>query len=173
MLDVRTADHNAPAGFVVGQAVPLSARASLDAYCCVFAMASLSGTLMVSPCWILQKSAAMEPVGKMSERKSACASDSPAGTLIGPTPHASKGHMQILGLPAWVSAKEERVAEQPSGRMAALATGVVAPFAEEALAAGNRERHNHTVADLKLGVIRADLDHLAHGLVTDDSPFQE
>ena len=53
-------------------------------------------------------------------------------------------------------------------RVGALATGIVASLAEEAFAAGDGERHNHTVADLELGVAGADLDHLAHGLVTDD-----
>ena len=39
----------------------------------------------VSPPFSPQKSAAMKPVGKMSERNSACSSDSPFSILIGPT----------------------------------------------------------------------------------------
>ena len=39
----------------------------------------------VSPPFKLQKSAAIKPVGKMSDRKRTCSSPSPCGTLIGPT----------------------------------------------------------------------------------------
>jgi hypothetical protein len=42
-------------------------------------------TATVSPGWMLQLSAAMYPVGKMSDRKRTCSSDSVEGTFKGPT----------------------------------------------------------------------------------------
>ena len=90
------------------------------------------------------------------------------------------GHPQIFGLAAGVAAEKMRVTEQAGGRIApelrgifmigvgALAARIEAVAAEEALAAGDRERHDDAVADLQLLVLGPDLDHLAHGLMAED-----
>jgi hypothetical protein len=51
--------------------------------------------------------------------------------------------------------------------VAALAAGIKAALAEEAFAAGDGEGHHDTIADLKLVVVAADLDDLAHGLMAE------
>jgi hypothetical protein len=48
-----------------------------------------------------------------------------------------------------------------------LAAGKVAALTEEALTAGDGERHDHAIALAQFGVFRADLDHLAHRLMAE------
>ena len=81
---------------------------------------------------------------------------------MGPT--VGVGHPHIFGLAAVVAAGGVRVAEDAAhGR--GLGVGFVAVaeqalLAEQALAAGNVERHQHMVAHFKLGYLGADfLDH--------------
>ena len=90
------------------------------------------------------------------------------------------GHARVLGLAARVAAHHVRVAEQARARKAVdlllhpgVRVGVVARReqaapAEEAVAAGDGERHDHAVADLQVRHRLADLDHLAHELVAED-----
>src|SRR5437879_1265541 len=51
-----------------------------------------------------------------------------------------------------------------------FAAGKEATLAEEAFAAGDGERHHHPVSYLQLFVVLADLDDLAHRLVTEHVP---
>ena len=89
-------------------------------------------------------------------------------------------HPQIFRLTAGITAQQMRIAEQTSGRIAPqllslveVAVRPVAPrekttLAKEALAAGNSERDNDTVADLQFAGVGADLYHFSHRLVADD-----
>ena len=90
------------------------------------------------------------------------------------------GHAQVLRLATGIAAEHVGIAEQAGRRMSpqllghlvirvrALAARKEALLAEEALAAGDRERHHDAVADFELLVFGADLDHLAHGLMAED-----
>src|ERR1051325_8671091 len=89
-------------------------------------------------------------------------------------------HAHVLRLPALVAAVEMRVAEEPRARVPVellehrgVRVRVVAErpqlaLAEEAVAARDRERHDHAIAALQGRRPRADLDHLAHELVPED-----
>ena len=89
-------------------------------------------------------------------------------------------HAQIFGLAAAVAAEHVAEAEQAGGRMAhrldrhlgigvgAIAAGEQALLAEPALAAADRERDDDAVADLEIGHLGAELDHLAHILMAQD-----
>ena len=92
-----------------------------------------------------------------------------------------KGNAEIFGLPARIAAGQMRVAEQACGRVAeylvseillavgGLAHREIAAFALIALAADDRERNHHPVADLELVLgLRPDLDDLPHHLVSHD-----
>jgi len=90
-----------------------------------------------------------------------------------------KRHAQIFCLTGQEAAQQVRITEQARRRVTpepgrgrcvrvgTLATRVEAALAEEALAAGDRERHDDTVALLLPGYIFADLEHLAYRLVAD------
>ena len=56
----------------------------------------------------------------------------------------------------------------PGVRVRVLAERVQLLLAAPAVAAGDRERHDHAVADLQVVHLRPDLDHLAHELVAQD-----
>jgi len=56
----------------------------------------------------------------------------------------------------------------PGVRVGVFAGGIELLLAAPAVAAGDRERHHHPVADLKVVDHRADLDHFAHELVAQD-----
>ena len=80
---------------------------------------------------------------------------------------------------AGVASQHVAEAEQAGGRLAhrlarhlsigigAVAAGEQTLLAEPALAAADREGDNDPVADLEVGDLRAELDHLAHILVTE------
>ena len=86
-------------------------------------------TATVSPGSMLQFSAAMYPVGKMSDRNSTCSSVRCAGTLTGPT--SANGHADVLGLPAGVPAHHVRVPEQPAARSSRRPSPRVSAFGFE------------------------------------------
>ena len=67
----------------------------------------------VSPASICAFSAAIQPVGRMSDRNSTCSSSRSSGTAMGPT--SAIGHAQVFRLPARIAAQHVRIAEQPRG----------------------------------------------------------
>ena len=89
-------------------------------------------------------------------------------------------HADVLGLAAGVAAHHVRVAEQAGGRESVELLGhpgirvrVVAgrpqlPVAEEAAAAGDRERDDDPIADFQLVVVASDVDDFAHELMAED-----
>ena len=96
-------------------------------------------------------------------------------------PDIGVGHAKILRLAAREAAEKVRVAKQASWRMTphrlglflaflrigALAAGEGAALAEEALAAGDDERHHDAIADFQVGDAGSDFDNLAHVLVAE------
>ena len=94
-----------------------------------------------------------------------------------------KRHPGVFRLAAGIAAVHVRIAEESRRRIAVqllrhpgVRVGVVAQrpellLAEEAMPAGDRERHHHAVADLQARVAAADVHHLAHELVAEDVPL--
>ena len=98
-------------------------------------------------------------------------------------PDIGIGHSEIFGLAARIAAKQMRVAEQAGRRMApqlldsfvvgigSLAARVKAALLEKTFAASDRERNDDAVADLEVFDVGADLDHLAHGFMSENVAF--
>ena len=98
------------------------------------------------------------------------------GEAVGNLDRADVGirNPHIFGLPARVAAEDVRIAKQARRRVApqlfrglsigiaAFAAGIEAVAAEEAFAAGDRERHDDPVAHFQIADAAADLDDLAH-----------
>jgi hypothetical protein len=110
----------------------------------------------------------------MSDRKSACSS------LIVrhlDRPGVGERHTQIFGLAAGVTTEKMRVAVEAGGRgspefcglflvrVGPFTGGVIAPLAEEAFAAGDRERHNHPISLSQRLTFGSRFDHHAHGFM--------
>jgi hypothetical protein len=118
----------------------------------------------------------MYPVGKMSERNSACSSVTLSGTLT------DVGHRdpEVLSLTAGITPEHVAEPEQARGRLphrlschlgigiGAVAAGKKPLLTEPALTAANGERDHDPVADLEVGDFGPKLDHLAHVLVTEN-----
>ena len=89
-------------------------------------------------------------------------------------------HPEILGLAAGIAAEHVAETEQPGGRLPhrlgrhlGIGVGAVAArkqplLAEPALSAADGEGNDHPVADLEVGDLGSELDHLAHVLVAED-----
>src|SRR6185437_8346626 len=90
-----------------------------------------------------------------------------------------EGDARVLRLTAGIAAEQVRVAEESCRRVPpellgepGVGIGILAErmhrlLSEEARAAGDRERIDHTVADFQFPDLRAYLDDLAHELVAD------